>query len=397
MTDRRTRGNEPGRPAQRRPPHDDPRDGPRSQDGGQDEQLPYGRRRRTAASALVAMLVALLLGALFNAPAMQKTAQEMPFGGERSFRLALVDPLASVSHWFFLDRPAKLTADVLGKPDPGPAGPPQVVVVVPTPTPTKGGDDEPGKDGDKPQKTLQEKPLPKPYKGHPMHLYIAGDSMMGLPGMALTNLSNKTRLIKPKLDYHISTGLCRPDFFNWPAQIQQQVKGFDPGAAAVMFGANDNQALQTSSGKIHQFGSDGWKKEYRKRVEDVIGLLFQGGVRRVYWIGQPVMPETSFNNQVRLMNDIYSSVAEKTFGVEYIDAYALLSKNGAYSQYLPGADGKTVQAREQDGEHLTYAGGQIIATAVLDAIKKEWFPKKGQEAGSPAPSPKPSKSATPAP
>jgi len=393
MTDPRTPRDERGRPPLDGGP---PQDGRPPQDGARDEKLPYGRRRRTAASALIAMLVALALGALFNAPAMQKTAQEMPFGGERSFRLALVDPLASVSHWLFLDRPAELTAAVLGKPDPGPAGQPQVVVVVPTPTPTKSGDEEPGKNGDKPKKTLQEKPVPKPYKGHPMHLYIAGDSMMGLPGMALTNLSNKTKLIKPKLDYHISTGLVRPDFFNWPAQIQQQVKGFDPGAAAVMFGANDNQGVQTASGDIYQFGSDGWKKEYRKRVEDVIALLFQGGVRRVYWIGQPVMPEASFNNQVKLMNDIYSSVAEKTFGVEYIDAYALLSKNGSYSQYLPGVDGKTVQAREQDGEHLTYAGGQIVATAVLDAIKKEWFPKKG-EAPEPPPSPKPSKSATPAP
>jgi hypothetical protein len=386
MTDPRTPRDERGGP---------PQDGTPPQDERKDGKLPYGRRRRTAASALVAMLVALLLGALFNAPAMQKTAQEMPFGGERSFRLALVDPLASVSHWLFLDRPAELTADVLGRPDPGPDGQSQVVVVVPTPTPTKGDDEEPGKNDDRPKKTLQERPLPKPFKGHPMHLYIAGDSMMGLPGMALTNLSNKTKLIKPMLDYHISTGLVRPDFFNWPAQLQQQVKGFEPGAAAVMFGANDNQAVQTSSGKIHQFGSDGWKKEYRKRVEDAVGLLFQGGVRRVYWIGQPVMPETSFNNQMKLMNDIYSSVAEKTFGVEYIDAYALLSKNGAYSQYLPGVDGKTVQAREQDGEHLTYAGGSIVAEAVLDAIKKEWFPKKGE--GPPPPSPKPSRSATPAP
>jgi hypothetical protein len=255
MTDPRTPTDERGGPPQGIPPQQDER---------QDAKLPYGRRRRTAASALIAMLVALLLGALFNAPAMKKTALEMPFGGERSFRLALVDPLAAVSHWFFLDRPAQLTASVLGKADPGPRGT-SSVVVVPTPTPTKGGD-KPGQKGDKPQKTLQEKPLPKPFKGHPMHLYIAGDSMMGLPGMALTNLSNKTKLIKPLLDYHISTGLVRPDFFNWPAQVQQQVEAFDPGAVAVMFGANDNQAVQASSGKIYQFGSDGWKKEYRKRA-----------------------------------------------------------------------------------------------------------------------------------
>ena len=148
-----------------------------------------------------------------------------------------------MSHWLFLDRPAKYTAVALGRPDPGPTGEQTVVVVVPTPAPTRGP--KPGEKGDKPVKPLQERPLPKPFKGHPMHLYIAGDSMMGLPGMALTNLSNKTKLIKPLLDYHISTGLVRPDAFNWPAQLQSQVKAFDPGAVVVMFGANDNQPVQT--------------------------------------------------------------------------------------------------------------------------------------------------------
>jgi hypothetical protein len=221
---------------------------------------------------------------------------------------------------------------------------------------------------------------------------------MGLPGMALTNISIKTKLIKPLLDYRISTGLVRPDAFDWPAQMRQQVKEFHPGAVAVMFGANDNQAVQTVSGKIHQFGSDGWKKEYRRRVEDVIAVLYQGGVRRVYWIGQPVMPESPYNDQIELMNEIYRGVAEKTLGVEYIDAYALLSRNGVYAQYVPGVDGETVQAREQDGEHLTYAGGLIIAEAVLAAVKKEWFPKKGEERSAPPlPSPKATEESAPAP
>jgi hypothetical protein len=353
--------------------------------------LPFGRRRRTAASALVAMLVALALGALLNAPAMKKTALAQPFGAERSFRLALVDPLATLSHWLFLDRPAKLTAVALGRPDPGPTGT-SVVVVRPTPGPNAGG--KPGDDG-KPRKTLQERALPKPYKGHPMHLYIAGDSMLGLPGMALTNLSIKTRLIKPLLDYRISTGLVRPDAFNWPAQLQQQAEAFRPGAVAVMFGANDNQPLQTASGEIHQFGSDGWKQEYRRRVRDVVGLLFQNGVRRVYWIGQPIMPEARFNGQVRLMNEIYRGVADQTFGVRYIDAYGLLADGrGEYAQYLPDERGELQQVREQDGEHLTYAGGLRIAGAVLDEIRREWLTGKGE---GDEPPPEPGASATPAP
>jgi hypothetical protein len=364
---------------------------PASADERRDATAPFGRRRRTAASALVAMLVALALGALFNAPAMKKTALEMPYGGERDVRLALVGPLETMSHWLFLDRPAKLTADALGKPDPGPADMVDVVVVTATPEPT-------GK-GEKPAKTLQERPLPRPYKGHPMHLYIAGDSMMGLPGMALTNLSNKTKLIKPQLDYRISTGLVRQDFFNWPVRLRSKVEAFDPGAVAVMFGANDNQPLQASSGRIHQFGSAGWKREYRKRVQDAIAVLYQGGVRRVYWIGQPIMPDSTFNRQIRLMNGIYRSVAEKTFGVRYIDAYKLLSNgSGQHAQYLRDEDGKLQRVREQDGEHLTYAGGLRVAEAVIAEIRREWFPKK-RKAGEPSPSSSPhtTKKATPAP
>lgn len=347
------------------------------------DKLPFGRRRRTAASALVAILIAFGVGVLFNAPAMKKTALELPFGGARSFRLAFVSPAAAVSGWLYLDRPARYAAALLGKPDPGPR---QVQVVeVPTPTPepsaTKKGD-KGDKDGAK--TPIAERPLPKPYAGHPLHLYIAGDSMAGIPGMALVNLAKDTKLIKPLLDYHISTGLVRPDFFNWPLQIQQQVKAFDPGAVVVMWGANDNQGVETSSGKVYQFGTKGWEKEYRKRIEDVIALLFAGGVRRIYWVGQPIMPESSYDRQIRLMNELFESAASEHEGVEYIDAYSLFSAaGGGYSQYLKDDKGETQQVREADGEHLTYAGGLRLAKAVMAAIKADWLSgdKKGGAGG----------------
>ena len=360
--------------------------------GDRDDKLPFGRRKRTAASALIAILVAFVLGVLFNAPAMKKTAMELPFGGARSFRLALVSPAAAVSHWLFLDRPARVAASLLGKPEPGPE-PVQVVVITPSPSPS-------ASKGSKPHAKPSDKPLPKPYAGHPMHLYIAGDSMAGIPGMALVNLSNDTKLIKPLLDYHISSGLVRPDFFNWPAQLQSQVKAFDPGAAVVMWGANDNQGVQTSSGKVYEFGSDGWQKEYRKRVEDVIALLFAGGVRRIYWVGQPIMPDSTYDRQIRLINDVIQSVVKKHPGVQYIDAYSVFSNSsGAYSQYLKDDHGEMQQVREQDGEHLTYAGGLRLAKVIMAAIKAEWLTKGKNAAATPSPSasPRPKSTASPAP
>jgi hypothetical protein len=357
-----------------------------------DDKLPFGRRKRTAASALIAILVAFGLGVLLNAPAMKKTAMELPFGGARSFRLALVSPAAAVSQWLYLDRPARIAASLLGKPEPGPEAV-EVVVITPSPSPS-------ASKGAKPRVKPTDKPLPKPYAGHPMHLYIAGDSMAGIPGMALVNLSNDTKLIKPLLDYRISTGLVRPDFFNWPAQLQSQVKAFDPGAAVVMWGANDNQGVQTSSGKVYEFGSDGWQKEYRKRVEDVIELLFAGGVRRIYWVGQPIMPDSTYDRQIRLINDVIQSVVKKHPGVQYIDAYAVFSDSGGgYSQYLKDDHGETQQVREQDGEHLTYAGGLRLAKVIMAAIKDEWLKKGDKDAATPTPSasPKAESTASPAP
>ena len=355
---------------------------------GRDDRLPFGRRRRTAASALVAILVAFVLGVLFNAPAMKKTATELPFGGARSFRLALVSPASAVSHWLYLDRPARFAAAVLGRPDPGPR-PGEGVAVAPRPTPSTG-------QGGKPGRHPADRPLPKPYAGHPMHLLIAGDSMAGIPGMALVNLSRDTRLIKPLLDYRISSGLVRPDFFDWPAQLRRHMKAFDPGAVVVMWGANDNQGVQTSSGKVYQFGSSGWKKEYRRRVDEVVALLFDGGVRRVYWVGQPVMPGASYDRQVRLVNDIYRAAAERHRGVRYIDAYSLLSDDSGYSQYLRDGDGRLQQVREGDGEHLTYAGGMRVAEAIMAAIRAEWLTKDKKDGGSAPPSPSASAQGKPA-
>ena len=354
-------------------------------------ELPFGRRRRTAASALIAILVAFVLGMLFNAPAMKKTAMELPFGGQRSFRLALAGPVAAVSHWAFLDRPTRFAAAALGKPDPGPTAV-EVVVVTPRPTP------QPTAASGKPRPKPADKPLPKPYAGHPMHLYIAGDSMAGIPGMALVNLSKDTRLIKPLLDYHISSGLVRPDFFNWPAQLQRQAKSFDPGAAVVMWGANDNQGVQTSAGKVYEFGSGGWEKEYRKRVGDAIAILFDGGVRRIYWVGQPIMPGSNYDRQIRLMNDIFRDEAKKHPGVQYIDTYKAFSDaGGGFSQYLRDDKGEMQQVREGDGEHLTYAGGMRLAKVVMAAVKADWFGKQKAGAGSASPSPQASAKATPAP
>ena len=122
----------------------------------------------------------------------------------------------------------------------------------------------------------------------------------------------------------------------------------------------------------------------------MIAVLQDGGVRRIYWVGQPIMPDPTYSRQIRVMNDIYRSEAAAHPGVEYVDAYSLFSNgSGGYSQYLPDASGEMQQVREEDKEHLTYAGGLRLAQAVMALIKKDWLGKAGGGTPPPKPSGKP--------
>ena len=351
------------------------------------DERPPARRLWPAGSVLLTLLIALALASFFNAAAMRRTALEQPFGLTRSMRLALVRPLASLSHALYLDRPARLMAAALGERE---APPPELPAHPPVAKPSGGpGDGRPSK----PAAPALPVAGPRPTVRRPLRIYIAGDSMAGIPGMALANLARETKVMKTRLDYKVSSGLCRPDFFDWPARIAGQVRDYRPGAAVVMFGANDRQGVETPSGKVYLFETTGWKKEYRRRVDEVITELFDGDVRRIYWVGQPIMPDAVFSRQMRVVNKIYEQAAEHHPGVRYVDAYGLLADGrGEYAAYLKDENGHVTQVREGDGTHFTYAGGARLAQAVLTYVKADWLPPIGKTGKA---SPRPEAAATP--
>ncbi len=61
---------------------------------------------------------------------------------------------------------------------------------------------------------------------------------------------------KGKNDYHVSSGLSRPDFFDWPQRLVDEIVDFRPDAAAVLFGANDGQDVMYQ-GKVLKVGTRG--------------------------------------------------------------------------------------------------------------------------------------------
>ena len=74
-----------------------------------------GRRYSSAGNALVVALLALLFGALLNAPGMHKASFNKQPGTERDVALALTGGLAGVSGALQLDRPRQFVQNVAGR------------------------------------------------------------------------------------------------------------------------------------------------------------------------------------------------------------------------------------------------------------------------------------------
>ncbi|MBL8774402.1 MAG: DUF459 domain-containing protein [Acidimicrobiales bacterium] len=296
-------------------------------------------------------VVALGLFTLMNASSLLRIVERQPFGWQRSVQVALVKPIDGLSHLLFLDRPRTTADDALGH---------------------EFGDAEAFDD-----LTTAEPPaappateLPEPTAADPLEIVVVGDSQAEILGQSVIDKAAATGVMDATLDFEFSSGLTRPDFFNWPAEIQQVVETTDPDAMVVVFGANDGQGMELDTG-VFQPGDPEWNAEYARRVDAVMTYLEQQGVR-VYWIGQPIARDGEYSARLQLMNGIFEEVAADHPNTTIVSLYDLFAdENGNYSDYLPGAGGEVVNMRNSDGIHMTRAGGDRAADAIFAAIEED--------------------------
>ena len=86
--------------------------------------------------------------------------------------------------------------------------------------------------------------------------------------------------------------------------------------AVILFGTNDAQGISID-GEIHDFGTEGWKAAYAKRVDDLVAML-RGQNVAVYWVGLPTMKRASFDAKMTLINEVVSA-RMAALGVPYLE------------------------------------------------------------------------------
>jgi hypothetical protein len=327
----------------------------------------------------VIALLALVIGALLNAPGMHKSAYNQRAGWKRDVSLAITGPLADVSHALLLDRPRKGLQALLGRSHDDsintaiaitPLPSPQVATATPTTSHGPAGSTK---------KPLSAKPHKLAFSPkHKLRLWIAGDSLVITPGWAIVRAAGRARAIQPVgqgPDGRVATGLERPDVFNWFQQVTDRVRELKPHAVVFDFGGNDDHGYMTGLPKgvsIGEFGSRSWRREYSRRVGGLMDIANRAGAF-VVWIGLPVTRSSAQTERFDTINAVVQAAARKRHGrVAYIDTYRPFAPAGEFEPYLTDDSGDQVLVRAPDGVHFAPAGGDIIARMVLHALNDQF-------------------------
>jgi hypothetical protein len=314
-----------------------------------------------AGRVFIVMSVCLLVWAFLFAPDMKRAAEASPDGTRRTVALAILRPLAAIGDALHLTKVTDAVERALGRdPDEAPGG---ELVVPPEPIPSHGENGG----GD----VHTRGPIRKPTAGDKLRVAVVGDSLATGLGIYLERVL-KPSLVRVSRQGRISTGLARPDYFDWPQAISEIVDRFRPDLIVVMLGENDNQGLRTPGGHEETpVGTFEWPQAYEERVAAFMELATSRGAR-VVWAGLPIVSDRGRWAIVQRQNDVFERAADLIDDVAYLDTWEMFAApDGGYTAYY--RDGGTVRlVRESDGLHFNAAGYTILARAVAEMAREEF-------------------------
>jgi hypothetical protein len=367
---------EPQPPARRTPP-----------------KTPFGPLgfERPVGHAVVAMFVALLVGLILNSEGLLATAHQLPYGStSREVSVAVMRPINDVTSALFLNEPRHGLKWALGRKS---QGGDINVFNIPDSTSADPGTSNPGSSGGNttPNTNSNTNPPPDsstsggnttpgdgntglaavttPTQAKPLRILVLGDSLAGDFGQSLYDEAGKTGVIKPAgpVDYHISTGLTRPDVFNWPGELQDELNEYHPTTVVLALGLNDGrQTMEDQNGNFLGTGTAGWLKEYSRRVGAMIDLVTRTGARIVY-VAPPPVSQAGTSDYLFSLNVQIVKEAKKHPGAASVFLFPKLAVHGQYSQSIL-VNGKETVVRTADGIHTNSAGNAIIVAQVMKAL-----------------------------
>jgi hypothetical protein len=334
-----------------------------------------------------AVLICFAITLLLNTKSFVRIANEQPDGWTRPVLLASAHGLDAVASTLRLDRMNAWIDSALNRQDDAPTFT-AIAVNPPMATPAPAAPATvaaPAGDGETVAQQPAEVPPGPPAPSapaprivttaNPLRVYVAGDSFATWMGYDFADYAKRDDLIASLLDFKISSGLARPDYFDWPARLTQAMAGNPPPEAVIWFsGANDYVDMRTDAGSLTRDTTE-WLTEYRKRAGAVMDIVGRSG-GQMYWVGQPIMRDKARAKAAADINTVVQAEAESRPWVHYLDIWAMFTDaSGGYATFLPDANGELVRVRQEEGIHLTRVATTWVSDRVYAAIRRDFnFP-----------------------
>lgn len=312
-------------------------------------QADQPHRVMTAGQAIVFILVTLLIGTILNASSLYTRASTLKPSIYRTVSMKTLRPFDVISRTIGLTslRQGARRAMDLPRDDKVDNFTFESSIAPTPPTPTT---------------------LPALTPANKLRVWIIGDSLSITPGESMLNTFSTSAFDILGANGQISTGLARPDVFNWFTRINEFVTQNHPQLIIATFGANDDQWLFGDGGAIGPFGTQAWRDEYYKRVSSTLDFLASQGTHTV-WIAIPPVRDPVRNDRYALINEVTKAAvdAHPTTATVVDTAKAFTNPDGSYSD-SPPVNGVPTLLRSPDGIHFTRAGGDVIANLVTQKL-----------------------------
>jgi len=120
---------------------------------------------------------------------------------------------------------------------------------------------------------------------------------------------------------------------------------------------------------IYEFREERWVELYKKKIEQMIGVLKSKGVP-VLWVGLPAVRGPKATADTLFLDSLYRNGAGKA-GITYVDVWdGFVDEAGGFLQQGPDFEGQIRRLRSYDGVYFTKGGARKLAHYVEREINR---------------------------
>jgi hypothetical protein len=164
----------------------------------------------------------------------------------------------------------------------------------------------------------------------------------------------------------LSTGLTRPDVFDWPAAVQGLLEQHHPDLVIANFGGNDAQAMVLDDGRIAKFGRPEWESNYQVRVARIVEIGRAAGAR-VMLMGMSTTRDPALSRRMARINALTEQVARQR-GATFLSLWDIGADADGNYRDTTVVDRVAIRTRLADGKHFSRAGAAWAADVILDRV-----------------------------